>query len=89
MGVLEPILYAGATGITLSRMKDRRHWASDAWVGIAAGYAMGRSVAARYARREANREKKGQSEPIRASFLEGLTLAPTPGGLALGWSAVF
>jgi hypothetical protein len=89
MGVLEPVLYAGATGITLARMKDRRHWASDTWVGVAAGYAMGRSVAARYARRDANRDKKAQSEPIRASFLEGLTLAPTRGGLALGWSGVF
>jgi hypothetical protein len=88
MGVLEPVLYAGATGITLARMKDRRHWASDTWVGVAAGYAMGRSVAARYARRDANRDK-AQSEPIRASFLEGLTLAPTRGGLALGWSGVF
>ena len=89
MGVLEPILYAGAAGITFSRMKDRRHWASDTWVGIATGYAMGRSVAARQARREANRNKKAESEPIRASFLEGLTLAPTRGGLALGWSGVF
>lgn len=89
MGVLEPVLYAGATGITLGRMKDRRHWASDTWVGVIAGYAMGRSVAARYARRDAERDKKRETEPIRASFLEGLTLAPTRGGLALGWSGVF
>ena len=89
LGALEPILYAGATGITLSRMKDRRHWASDTWVGIAAGYAMGRSVAARYARREAKRNAKPETEPIRASFLEGLSVAPTRGGLALGWSGIF
>jgi hypothetical protein len=89
MGILEPVLYAGATGITLGRMKDRRHWASDTWIGVTAGYAMGRSVAARYARREANRNKKSNAEPIRTSFLEGLTLAPTRGGLALGWSGVF
>jgi len=89
LGALEPILYAGATGITLSRMKDRRHWASDTWVGIAAGYAMGRSVAARYARREAKRNAKPEAEPIRASFLEGLSVAPTRGGLALGWSGIF
>jgi membrane-associated phospholipid phosphatase len=89
LGALEPILYAGATGITLSRMKDRRHWASDTWVGIAAGYAMGRSVAARYARREAKRNAKPQAEPIRASFLEGLSVAPVRGGLALGWSGIF
>jgi membrane-associated phospholipid phosphatase len=89
MGVLEPVLYAGAAGITFSRMKDRRHWASDTWVGIAAGYAMGRSVAARYARREAKRNAKNEAEPIRASFLEGLSLAPTRGGVALGWSGTF
>ena len=89
MGVLEPVLYAGATGIALGRMKDRRHWASDTWVGVIAGYAMGRSVAARYARRDAERGRKRETEPIRASFLERLTLAPTRGGLALGWSGVF
>ena len=90
MGILEPVLYAGATGIALSRMKDRRHWASDTWIGIASGYAMGRSVAARYARREAKREQKNVAEPIRASFLEGLTLAPTGGGgVAVGWSGTF
>lgn len=88
MGLLEPVLYAGAAGITFSRMKDRRHWASDTWVGMAAGYAMGRSVAARYARRESKREQKA-AEPIRAALLDGLQLAPTPNGLAIGWSGRF
>jgi hypothetical protein len=87
MGLLEPVLYAGAAGITFGRMKDRRHWASDTWVGVAAGYAMGRSVAARYARRESKREEK--AEPIRASLLEGLQIAPTPKGVAVGWSGSF
>jgi PAP2 superfamily len=89
MGLLEPVLYAAAAGITFSRMTDRRHWASDTWVGIAAGYAMGRSVAARYARRESNREQKKAPEPIRAALLDGLRLSPTPGGLAIGWSGTF
>jgi membrane-associated phospholipid phosphatase len=88
LGILEPVLYAGAAGITFSRMKDRRHWASDTWVGIAAGYAMGRSVAGRYARRQAKRDQAA-SEPIRASLLDGLKLAPTRGGLAIGWSGQF
>ena len=87
MGIFEPVLYAGAAGITLSRMKDRRHWASDTWVGVVAGYAMGRSVAARYARRQSKREQK--PEPIRAALLEGLQIAPTRGGLAIGWSGKF
>lgn len=89
MGLLEPVLYAGAAGITFSRMKDRRHWASDTWVGIVAGYAMGRTVAGRYARREAKREEKTKPEPIRAALLDGLQIAPTPGGVALGWSGTF
>ena len=89
MGLLEPVLYAGAAGITFGRMKDRRHWGSDTWVGIAAGYAMGRSVAARYARRESKREEKKTPEPIRAALLDGLQLSPTQGGLAIGWSGTF
>jgi membrane-associated phospholipid phosphatase len=90
MGVLEPVLYASALGISLSRMTDRRHWATDTWIGAAAGYAMGRSIAARYARREARRNKKAEAEPIRASFLEGLQVAPAGrSGLALTWSGTF
>lgn len=88
MGLLEPVLYAGAAGITFARMKDRRHWASDTWVGVTAGYAMGRSVAARYARRQAKRDEKA-AEPIRASLLEGLQVAPTSKGIAIGWSGSF
>ena len=90
MGLLEPVLYAGAAGITFARMKDRRHWASDTWVGVMAGYAMGRSVAARYAQRQSKREAKEKAgEPIRASFLEGLQIAPTTNGVAVGWSGTF
>jgi len=90
MGILEPVLYAGATGIALSRMADRRHWASDTWIGVMAGYAMGRSIAARYERREGKRERKAEGEPIRASFLEGLQVAPArTGGLAITWSGKF
>src|SRR5690349_7374334 len=94
MGVLEPVLALGAAGITFSRMADRRHWATDTWIGIASGYAMGRSISARYARREAKREQKAMAEPIRAGFsealMDGLQLAPARGGgLAIGWSGQF
>ena len=90
MGVVEPVLYAGALGISLSRMADRRHWASDTWVGMAAGYAMGRSIAARYARRESGRErKKMERGPVPASLLDGLNVAPARGGLSLTWSGQF
>ena len=89
MGVLEPILYASAAGISVARMTDRRHWVSDTWVGVAVGYAMGRSIAARYARREARRERDRVNEQIRMSLLDGLSLAPTRGGLAIRWSGQF
>jgi len=89
MGVVEPVLYASAAALTLGRMKDRRHWASDTWVGVAAGYAMGRSIAARYARRESRRERAKQAEPIRAGFLDGLSVAPMRGGLAVRWVGQF
>ena len=90
MGLLEPVLYAATAGITFSRMTDRRHWASDTWIGITAGYAMGRSVAARYARRQSKREQKNAPEPIRAAILDGLQLSPAAGGgLAIGWSGTF
>ena len=89
LGLLEPVLYAGATGITLSRMKDRRHWASDTWIGIIAGYAMGRSISARYAQRESKREQKKTPVALREALLDGLQLSPTRGGLAIGWSGTF
>jgi len=51
---------------------------------------MGRSIAARYERREGKRERKAEGEPIRASFLEGLQVAPArTGGLAITWSGKF
>jgi membrane-associated phospholipid phosphatase len=89
LGVFEPVLYAGAAGISLSRMADRRHWASDTWIGMAAGYAMGRTIAARYARRESKRERDKKNAEIRASLLDGLQVSPAPGGLLLRWSGKF
>jgi len=89
MGLLEPVLYAGAAGITFSRMRDRRHWASDTWIGMATGYAIGRSVSARYAQRESKREQQKTPEAIRAALLNGLQLSPTQGGMAIGWSGTF
>jgi hypothetical protein len=51
---------------------------------------MGRSVAARYARRQSKREQKNAPEPIRAAILDGLQLSPAAGGgLAIGWSGTF
>jgi membrane-associated phospholipid phosphatase len=49
----EPLLYAGAAMTALARMADRRHWTSDTFMGVAVGLAIGRTIAARYGRREA------------------------------------
>ena len=53
LGAGEPALYLFAGAVGLSRMADRRHWASDTFLGAAFGYAVGRSVAARSLRRAA------------------------------------
>ena len=51
LGAGEPALYLFSGAVGLSRMADRRHWASDTFLGAAFGYAVGRSVAARSLRR--------------------------------------
>lgn len=83
LGVVEPLLYAGAAGIGLARIADRRHWLSDTVLGVAFGYATGRSVALRQKKRLA-RESSAGAEP-RAHFY---TTASTV-GLTLGWTATF
>ena len=89
MGLLEPVLYGAATGITLARMADRRHWASDTFLGAAVGYAIGRTVAGRYERREARREAREANEQIRMSILDGVRVTPTRRGIAVGWAGEF
>lgn len=89
LGILEPLMYTWATGIALARMADRRHWASDEWVGIVVGYAMGRTISHRYKRREAERERARLGEPIRVAPTEGLHVTPTARGLVIGWRKSF
>ena len=89
MGALEPVIYGVATGITLARMSDRRHWASDTFLGATVGIAIGRTVAGRYARREAAGEARPSDEPIRLSILDGVRVTPSRYGLVVGWSGEF
>jgi len=63
LGIAEPALYTAATAISLTRMVDRRHWASDTFVGAAFGYAAGRAIAARFERRAARRESSAGTSP--------------------------
>ena len=61
LGIGEPALYLAATATALSRIADRRHWASDTFLGVAVGYAVGRAVAHRYERRELVRRARGRA----------------------------
>ena len=47
LGAGEPVLYATATLIALSRIADRRHWTSDTFAGVVVGTAIGRVLATR------------------------------------------
>ncbi|HKG93886.1 MAG TPA: phosphatase PAP2 family protein [Gemmatimonadaceae bacterium] len=53
LGYAEPALYTLGVGLSVVRMADRRHWASDTVLGMAFGYAVGKAVAHRYAKRDA------------------------------------
>ena len=83
LGAVEPLLYAGAAGIGLARIADRRHWLSDTVLGVAFGYATGRSVALRQKKRLAG-ETNASAGP-RSRFY---TTASSD-GLTLGWTAAF
>jgi hypothetical protein len=63
LGVAEPALYAVATGISLARMADRRHWASDTFLGAVVGYATARTIDSRYDRRERRRRAVARTPP--------------------------
>jgi membrane-associated phospholipid phosphatase len=58
LGAAGPVLYVGAAMSALSRMADRRHWASDTFVGTVVGIAVGRTIASRYGRRDVKRVER-------------------------------
>ena len=62
LSVGEPVLYAVATLSSLARIADRRHWTSDTFVGVVVGFAIGQTVAHRYAVREARRDLRARAE---------------------------
>jgi membrane-associated phospholipid phosphatase len=85
LGVAKPLVYGAVVAMGASRMIDRRHWASDQVLGIAVGFAIGRTVA----RRQLRRLERGQStvgEEERAGpFMSGGGSAP----LRVGWQLRF
>jgi membrane-associated phospholipid phosphatase len=48
LGLAEPAIWVLASGVGLARIADEAHWASDTFVGMAYGYAVGRNVAHRF-----------------------------------------
>jgi len=47
LGLAEPVLYAAALAVGVSRTLDEAHWSSDTVIGIVWGYAIGKAVADR------------------------------------------
>jgi membrane-associated phospholipid phosphatase len=69
LGVGEPVLYAGAALIALSRIADRRHWTSDTFAAVIVGTAIGRALSMRYAHRASVRYARGTAEPRPAPII--------------------
>ena len=85
LGIAEPVLLGAALGVGLARVADRRHWISDAVVGTAFGYALGKAFADRQRARE--RERAGTAEPEGGPG--GAYIDHVDGRLLVGWRRRF
>ena len=87
MGYAEPVIYAVTAGIATGRLVDRRHWASDTFIGLTFGYAIGKEVA----KRSLNRANQyGGASGAAASTLSKAYVSPARGGgLTFGWKTTF
>ena len=84
LGAAEAIPYLFATGMTIARSVDRRHWASDDFIGAVFGYAIGRVVARRQLERRDERDRRSRGE-ASASPNGGLMLGSSDAGSWVGW----
>jgi hypothetical protein len=82
LGWAEPVLWGVALGVGIGRVADRRHWASDTFIGMMYGYYIGRTVA----RRSRDRAGRGGS---RAMPLPGLSLSRVGSTTRIGWRGTF
>ena len=97
LGVVEPVLYAGAVMTALSRIADRRHWTSDTFVGIVVGIAIGQTVARRYVVRDEPRPSAPIASPRgaapapsnRADIAPRHSRLARPGPTVILWRAAF
>lgn len=83
----EPVLYAAAALTALARMADRRHWASDTFVGVAVGFAIGHAMAGRYDRRAERREARSARDVTQRGGARALPPGPAP--VVILWRASF
>jgi hypothetical protein len=93
LGPLEPLMFVTAAGVGVARMADRRHWASDSFLGFVYGYAIGRMVGVR------QRERREEQQSARVGAPVGETARPRldgriytgngPAGLVVGWKGTF
>lgn len=89
LGVGEPLLYAWAASVSLARMADRAHWASDIYLGSLAGVAVGRTLARRSKRRAELRMQPGAVGSPNDSWYDGLGASPSPRGISIYWQRSF
>jgi hypothetical protein len=91
MGAAEPMLYALALGVSLGRMADQRHWASDVAFGTLFGHAVGTTVGRRARKRaeRAERSAREQGALPRSGMLDGAYVTGGSGVLTVGWQRAF
>jgi hypothetical protein len=86
LGYVEPAIMALAVGVNIGRVVDRRHWASDAFVGAAVGFAIGKAFADRQLERRRDRDD-AKADENRPSG--GLDVETKDGVVYLGWKQWF
>jgi len=92
LGFVEPVLYGFAGAIWLARTVDRAHWTSDNWLGAVMGYAIGREVAHRQLKREADRKAAIANGSVGATLLppsDGPYIVRGQDGMRFGWEFRF
>jgi hypothetical protein len=90
-GFVEPVLYAFVGAIWMARTADRAHWTSDQLLGTVFGYAIGREVARRQLKREADRAATATAggSATLAPPREGPYLVKTGETVRVGWQLRF
>jgi hypothetical protein len=91
MGFVEPVLYALAGAVWIARTADRAHWTSDQFLGTVLGYAIGKEIAHRQVKREAQRTRDGGigAAAPTLSPSDGLFVARTGEAVRVGWQRRF